>query len=131
MSRNVHPQWELIQTLYKSKFGTEPEVIDFIAVQDVLRLCCYGLTTEQISSELFVEEGYVISILEEYYNFSGWTKKMKIDLYSLYRSTVDFDDFENYLVNFASGNVKAESMRHAYDMCATYEKLKELLKDYE
>ncbi len=136
MDNKVHPQWETIQKLYQSKFGTAPEVIDFIAVKDVLRLCCYGFTPQGIAVDLHMDESYVVSILEDYYGFSGWTNDLQADLYSIYRSIESFEDFENYLINFSAPIVYTRlkavgDIRFAYNMCETYEKLQELLEDYE
>lgn len=127
----VHPNWEVIQKIYKELFGVEPEVINFIAVKDILRLCCYGMSSKRISSELFVGEEYVTDVLIEYFDFGGWEETLEINPLSLYNSTIEFSDFVKYIEDFAEDSINKNLIHAAYEMCKKYEKLKELLKNYE
>lgn len=85
--------WDAVKNIYYLKHGIPTDIIDLIAVKEILFKCVTGYSTEDISMYMQLSFDYVNEVLEHYFNFGGWTHSLQINPYPLYDE--DFQEFKN------------------------------------
>lgn len=69
-------EWELLRNSLSALSGVKPQLLDYIAVYDILKLCAEGKCNTIISNELNEDIPYIQSVLEEFFQFSGFHKDL-------------------------------------------------------
>lgn len=122
--------WKLIQLINQGTTGIPPNILDIIAVKDILYHCVCGYSVEDISVTLDMDESYILEVIKDFLNFSGWEKSLRVSPYRLYRTSSE--DIESFRKTFTLvGQIKdREIISSAYTICYRYDKLKEELQKY-
>lgn len=76
--------WDLLKKIYKEQLNIDPEIIEYIATYDILKLCVRGKSVSSISVELNEEPFYIVSVLYDIFGFKGFEKDLDFDSRSLY-----------------------------------------------
>ena len=87
-------EWEEIKKMLKG--GND---LDFLSSREILVLCCSGMSNNDISTFLLIEEEDVKSTISEYLEFDGFDKTININPLFFYRKLVKDDkiDSDNYI----------------------------------
>src|SRR3990172_9620284 len=93
--------WKLIRLANEKYLKIPPQVSDYLAVQDILRLCSYGLSNKTIANRLDMDVDYITDTLMHYIEFSGWVQDMDFNPYYIYqRSNKSFGKYNKDLEAF-------------------------------
>ena len=87
-------EWEEIKKMLKG--GND---LDFLSSREILVLCCSGMSNNDISTFLLIEEEDIKSTISEYLEFDGFDKTININPLFFYRKLVKDDkiDSDNYI----------------------------------
>jgi hypothetical protein len=113
--------WRLIKSQYKRLFNIPTDIIDKVAVEEILRLSCSGLSNEDISSSLDYDTKYIEGTLLTYLRFAGWSETLDINPLLLYNSNRVKKDFLNIVKD--NGEI-------AWEICSRYTKIEERIKRF-
>lgn len=103
--------WDAIVKFYADSFGIPSELVELMAVYDILKLCATGSTNRQIAEYLGEDVKEVGKILETYFHFDGWPIELPINPYSIMSDVLDaweglprFDAFRNEVLTRMQSN---------------------------
>lgn len=99
MTELVDKDWGKILDYIESTIHVPRQIIELIAVKDILALCASGVSNIKISTFLETDEEYVSSVLSEFLGFNGWKEDLDFNPYSIYTNLVSngylgIDNFE-------------------------------------
>jgi hypothetical protein len=70
-------KWEQFKSKFIEKFPDEdPQLLDYIAVYDIIRLVVSGTSNRDISEILNETEDYIESVVLEFLEFSGYKENL-------------------------------------------------------
>lgn len=82
--------WDAVVKFYAENFGISSELVELMAVHDILKLCATGSTNKQIADYLGEDVSEVSRIIQKYYdNFDGWPIELKVNPYSIMSDVLD------------------------------------------
>ena len=119
--------WSLIKKQYKDLFDIPEYVIDLVAVELILKLCCTGLSKSTIADTLDLDSEYISSTILKYLDFIGWAENLDINPLSVYNDSVSKKIF------FESFKIMEKSeiiSRFSWRICSRYTKIKERIERY-
>jgi len=127
MSKNVSKNWKV----FKERFvevneGVNPDVLDYIAVEDILLSHLSGYSLDRILEIYQLSKEYVIIVLEEFIKVSPRENALDFNPYNIYKNTaINKQKFIN-LVRKKS----TEDALKLYDACTVLEKISEEIDDF-
>lgn len=78
--------WEQFKVYYKSLYPkTKLQVLDFIAVHEILELFCKGYSNKEISYRTDCDETYITDTLIEFLFTTGFSRDTGFDAREMYR----------------------------------------------
>jgi hypothetical protein len=110
--------WDQIKQIYKEKFNVDPEIVELLAVMDILNACVTGLSNKSIAECFDLDEKYIMETLQKYLNFPGWC--------------LDLDKNPLRVYNILDGNYYAFLDvwdLYVYEMCTKYKEYERKLND--
>jgi hypothetical protein len=122
--------YETIRKIYVDKLGIPENVVDLIAVQDVLKFCAIGISNEEISSLLQIDEDAVEDILKAYYSFNGWIEDLDLNVYSVYLRNTSFQGYSED-VKLVSGTISDKAIKDSYEICYKYNEIRKEIERYD
>jgi len=124
--------WNEVVNFYEEKLGIPQHIVNYLAVDEALRLCVSGLNNGKIASLLRYEyQSYVDDITREFLDFAGWYRDLDVNPWHIYRRQKDYYGFRTeYSLLTKVDNY--DIIDKAYDLCKKYEIIrKEIDKYYE
>lgn len=77
--------WELIKQMYKKNYDMTEDIVDFIAVYDILDECCQGFSRSSIALHLDFDEEYIKETIKDFLFFDGFEHDIMFNPKDLYR----------------------------------------------
>lgn len=122
--------WTPIRNYLSSCVGVKPQLLDYIAVYDILKLCCEGKSNSRIANELDEPQFFIQQIIEEFFQFGGfkndldfnvrvWYSKHKYNKY-LYMQTARSLDLTS----------TTEDLRKSFDINKIFEIIERKINEY-
>jgi hypothetical protein len=115
--------WDVIKRIYKDKFNVSGKVVDYIAVQKILKCCVDGHKNSVIASITKQPVGYVNDVIVEFLHFYGWKETLDICPLMCYkRASKDYKRFID--ICYKESNVLTKDMiKTAFDICVIYHRI--------
>jgi hypothetical protein len=107
--------WEELKALYFKEFGISGEVLDYIAVFDILKLIALGMSNLNIGVRLHLDESYISEVAQEFYHFEGWKSDLAFYPLLCYNKT---NDYHNYKGIATTWNEKLIDL--TWDICKRF-----------
>lgn len=87
--------WYTVRDLIKKLFLISNQLIDYIAVYEILDLSMCGRSNKSISNAIDTDEDYVVEVLNEFLDFPGFEEDLDFYPITLYiKSKGSFNMFE-------------------------------------
>jgi hypothetical protein len=120
--------WYQIVEIYKEKFHTNEEIINLIAVKDILKLSVSGLSNATIANHYDFDIEYVQSVLKEFLGFTGWDRDVDFSPLLLYKNHKALLDFvtEAKTISATADDLLAIM---CYNLCKQFEELERTIND--
>lgn len=77
--------WETLRQVYSAGHKIDPVLVDYIAVSDILRLCCEGCSNAKIASITDNDIYYVENTLREFLDFDGLSYDLNVNFRNHYK----------------------------------------------
>jgi hypothetical protein len=125
-------KWNLFTEYVNKEFGVSCELLNYIAVEEILLCCATGLSNKTISNICNCKEKYIIEVLNEFFNFDGWEEDLDVNILHLYESSGKLIDSYEILIKMISSVYESIDIKKSYDICKKYEEIiKRINKYYE
>ena len=111
--------WEQIKQIYKEKYNVDPEIVELLAVMDILNAFVSGMSNKSIANCFDIDENYIDDVLIEYLNQIGWPYDLDKNPLRVYNLSMDEKDFE----------VKGNFGKMVYDAVKKYKEYERKLND--
>jgi len=127
MPENVSKNWEVFKERFReANADVNPDILDFIAVEDILLSHLNGYSLERILEIYQLSEEYVTIVLEEFMKVSPRDYALDFNPYNIYK---------NQAVNkkMFIGIVSKKSRENAeklYEACTILEKISEEINEF-
>ena len=125
MQRSI---WEKVKELIHNKTGISFEVLDLLAVNEILLQCVQGLSIAHIAYYVDQDEDYVSNVLEEFLGFSGWSLDLDFSPIVCYNRTNSLVEFLKEVDSFSPLTTKFVA-KLSYEICRKYKKLERIIKN--
>lgn len=123
-------RWLKIKDILKGLLGVPEQVLDYVAVEEILKLCASGLSNETISRQLNMDEFYVEDVLDEFFEFDGWEVDLDVNPWFIYKKDVRNQSAFEYRVNTLTDLMDDLKMKEAYHVCSMYQRIREEIDKY-
>jgi len=120
-------RWELIRAIHSDKTGIPPNVVDYIAVRDILFSCISGISNKSIADFFHMDEEYVREVIEEFFDTSGLSVDLPVRPYFFYKQDMSGSEFADKLSEY----LDPSSIMDMYLACAMFDKIKEEIIKYD
>jgi hypothetical protein len=116
--------WDYIKSIYMNKHGIPEVVVDMIAVEPILRHCVTGYSISKIVRYTLMQRKYVKTVLNEYFEFDGWTDDLDFSPIAFYnRSHGSIVRFEEEIKMVSS--IENDMMAFLFFICKRYKDIVE------
>lgn len=122
--------WDLIKHFYKEKFNINPDVIEYISVNEILKKCVTGYSNDRIANSVNEPVEYVKDVIKDFFGFSGWEIDLDANPFAIYnRSRGDFNRYKEE-ISMVSSIFNDYIIKLSYNICKKYDYIKKIIKDY-
>ena len=124
--------WEFTKDFYEKELGIPKEIVEYLAVIDVISLVASGHSNKTISNTLDrMSEDYIKSICEKFLSFGGWEQDLDVNTYFVYKNTgKTFDSFHVQVESITPFFTEA-IIAKAFEVCKKFDFMKkEIGKHY-
>lgn len=83
--------WEDVKSFYTETFKVSPELVDLVAISDVLLMSVSGSSNTSISKFLDLDTQVVEEILDTALGFKGWENDLEFNPYQIYAFLKNID----------------------------------------
>lgn len=124
-------QWQDIRKWISTVSSVPEIIIDYISVQNVLKLCVHGLSNDKIAYFCDLDEKAVENILFRYYGFKGWLVDLDLNPWRIYQTTQG--EYELYLTKIwdLTNLLDCDIIGLSYKICKKYEVIREEIENYD
>jgi hypothetical protein len=86
--------WEYVKNFYVQHLHFPPRVVDYIAVDQILKYCVEGISVKSIAGYTESDEEYIAQVLVEFLEFLGWSEDLDVNPLAIYeRLNGDYKEF--------------------------------------
>jgi len=122
--------WELFKRYYSDLFDTSLELVDYLAVYDILRLCAYGYSNYKIERYTKIELSYIEDTLLTYYDFCGWACDLDFSPIALYnRSKGNFIYYEQE-IRMICDKINKRLLKRTFDISKRFNDIKKEVDEF-
>lgn len=122
--------WDLIKKIYEDNFGIKGNIVDYVAVNDILLQCVSGMSNEKICFTLDVEPVYLTKVLFNFLGFMGWARDLDISPWHIYNrsagSKLVFEKKIGDLTNLLNDDI----IELAFRVCAIYASIRKDMESF-
>lgn len=80
--------WEFTKDFYEKELGIPKEIVEYIAIIDVVSLVASGHSIKTISNTIEgMNEDYIKAICKKFLSFDGWEQDLDVNIYFVYKNT--------------------------------------------
>jgi len=127
MADHVSKNWEVFKGRFREvNEGVNPDILDYIAVEDILLSHLNGYSLERILEIYQLSKEYVIIVLEEFIKVSPRENALNFNPYNIYKNTAVGKQRFIDLVRKKS----TEDASKLYDACTVLERISEEINDF-
>lgn len=127
MTKKVSKNWELFREQFiKANKGVNPEILDFIAVEDILLSHVKGYSLDRILEIYQLSKEYVIIVLDEFIKVAPREYKLDFNPYKIYKNSAISREKFIEIVSKKS----TEDASKLYDACVITEKISEEIDNF-
>ena len=127
MPENVSKNWEVFKERFrKTNEGVNPDILDYIAVEDILLSHLSGYSLDRILEIYNLSKEYVIVVLEEFIKVFPRENALDFNPYNIYKNTAVSKQRFIDLVRKKS----TEDASKLYDACTVLERISEEINDF-
>jgi hypothetical protein len=120
----MNSDWESVKRFYVEQFGVDPELVDMVAMGDVLLLSVSGSSNSSISKFLNIDKKVVKEILDTVLDFEGWKEDIEINPYSIFTNLLRNNQLNSSSfvreINSIERNIKMEDISKMYRICSIF-----------
>jgi len=116
--------WEIFKKYYAELFGISLELVDILAVYDVLRMCACGYANFKISKRTKLDIQYIEETLFTYFDFYGWNFDLDFSPIALYNRCNDNITFFEQEIRMISNRTDERFIKRMFEVCQRYTKIK-------
>ncbi len=120
--------WELIKRIYQEKLNIPSDVIEYVAIMDILKLCACGYCNKHISRVTRHDMQYIESVLMEVFGFRGFQSDMDFSPIAIYTKCNKKLVFYTELSVISDKNIKL--VEFLYALCSKYTQIKSYVDKY-
>jgi hypothetical protein len=126
----MQTNWEIFRKYYSELFGVSLELVDILAVYDVLRMCACGYANYRISKKTKLDIFYIEETLLTYYDFYGWNFDLDFSPIALYnRSNDNINRFEEE-IRMTSNRVDEGFIKRMFEISQRFTKIKGEVEEF-
>jgi hypothetical protein len=126
----IKEQWKLFTEYVSNEFGISEELLNYVAVEEILSCCATGLSNKTIANVCNCDIKYVIEVINEFFNFNGWKDDLDINTYHIYESSGKLLDSYRMLVKLVSSVSEDIDINKSFNICKKYEEILEKVNNY-
>lgn len=113
-------KWRFVQAYINYFFGTSPRILDYIAVEGILRYAVSGLSNKTIANKLELEEEILVEILSDFLLFDGWKEDLDFSPIFFYNKNYGvFFLYERDVLSISSATDE-NTIKESYNVCSIY-----------
>jgi hypothetical protein len=120
--------WELIKKIYQEKLNIPQDVIEYVAIMDILKLCACGYCNKHISRVTKHDIQYIESVLADIFSFDGFSSDLDFSPIAIYNKCNNKLVFYNELTVISDRNAKL--VEFLYTLCSKYAQIKSYVDKY-
>ncbi len=122
--------WSLLKHFYNVKFNIPNRVVDYIAVQDILKKSISGYGNSRIAYSIGETIIYIKEVLNEFLDFGGWTLDLDVNPLAIYnRSNNSFINFRQEIL-MLTALMSDPDIYVSFYLCKKYKKIESEIKKY-
>ena len=123
-------RWNSVVKFYKESLNIPEHIVDYLSVDEVLKLCASGLSSSTIAMKLrFETYRDVEDILLEFMDFAGWRRDLDINPWYIYKRYDNFNCFLNEM-KLLTKVEKYGIITKAYNICEKYDTIRKEIDEY-
>jgi hypothetical protein len=123
-------KWEVFTEYVYNRFGISKEILDYIAVNDILLCCVAGLGNNTISMKYKLSADYVSDVLKEFLDFDGWEHDLDVNTFFIYETSGTLFESFKMMIELTTKLLTDNEIENAYRICKLYTKIKERIDDF-
>ena len=123
-------RWKLFTEYVSNEFGISEELLNYIAVEEILSCCVTGLSNKTISNICNCDVRYVKEVLNDFFEFDGWKEDLDINTYYLYESSGKMIDSYKMLIKTLSSASDDINIDKSFYICKRYEEILKKVNEY-
>lgn len=124
----TNSDWCSTSKLIARFFGTTAEIIDCIAVYEVIEMCLFGKSNKEISEKLDLDIVCVSEILLEYINFSGFEDTEEVSPIIVFEKYQNQDTFSGAM--FCYSDFSDQMITKLFNGCVRLKEMKKEIDNY-
>lgn len=122
--------WEAIKQIYEEKFGVSGIQVDYIAVNEILKLTVSGISNEKISNFVGCDTEYISSTNHSFLGFKGWNRDLDINPWNIFcRIHGNKMAFEKEIWDLTN-LLDSGTIDLAYRLCSIYNNIRKEINDF-
>jgi hypothetical protein len=126
----INSLWSHIKKFHSKRTGIPEEIVEYIAVFEILRLCVTGISNTTISEMLELEEYYVKENLIEYLDYPGFSANLSFSPYRFYK--VARGNFELFMLHvMGTHQMTPGTALLLHTICDKVSEIESEITDYE
>lgn len=115
--------WRFLQAYLDYFQEVPPFVLDFLAIEEIIKYCISGISNKTIALSLDISEELIKDILEKFLEFSGWEEDLDISPMFFYNSSYGIYLLYRNKIEEVSPVTTEEIILQSYRVCHTYQNL--------
>ena len=122
--------WIITRKFISDVIGIPEYILDYIAVDDILRRSLSGRSNRAIAKDLKMKIYYIVHVLDQFLESNGWEEHAEYNPLALYyKSGMDYDKFKEEMA--MSYHVYDEQyFVICFNMCEKFRLMREEVKKY-
>lgn len=122
--------WEKFRKYYAELFGITLELVDCLAVYDVLRMCACGYANYRIARKTKLDIQYIEETLFTYFDFYGWNFDLDFSPIALYNRSNDNIVYFEQEIRMVSNRTDERFINRMFEVCQRFSKIKMEVEDF-
>ena len=128
MSEQVSKSWKIFKSKFKELYkDVNPEILDYIAVEDILLNHLCGISLDRILETYQLSEEYVTMVLKEFIGLSPRKFGLDFNPYNVYKNVAIGQD--KFIEIIESKEIEEDS-KALYSACIVFEDISKSIDDF-
>lgn len=129
---NVNSNWNLVLNYYSKAFSYPYEIVEYLAVRDILKRNCMGYSNYRIAKKLKMKVQYVSDSIFQFFGTYGLLSDLSYSPLAIYKNNRTLESFTNEVNSTECySKLHKEIIYNMYISCKIFFEYEEELKNYE